>query len=199
MNNDVWRPMGRPMTMNNEIIKLISGILHERETLDWNSLEINTDTLERLTSDSLENPALFELGDSFKNAIDRMKNEIAEILYYNEFLEPDLTVDEQNERHLHCIDALRMDIDRLVRYLKKVLPDSKCIYNYDVLAQQKARVLKKVNSEIHRLVNEKEFYVMLHGLEKFESDLKCLRDQRDDVRFDVFNGDFARGAPERDD
>ena len=180
--------------MNNEIIKLIADLLYQREAdspIDWNDLENDYSELEEILENALKNPKLFDdLGDEFSNKCNKMLNCISELdddltAYPGE--NGDETDDEKTDRRSDRLETLRTTLEDTIENLKSVLPKSKTIENYDVQIEQRNKSTAQARKKVREFEDNAEFYIKLHGKDKYESELKRLKKIRRDT--------FDRNAP----
>ena len=173
--------------LNNEILKLITYLLDQREshsTIDWNDLDNNFEELEEIINKALENQKLFELGDDFFHNCKIMLECISE-------LEDELTIypgengdeneEERQDRLSERLETLRTTLDETIDKLKLVLPNSKSIYNYDEQMDQRSMAVRDAIRKVAEFQSGADFYIKLHGQKKYDSELERLKKVRDEV------------------
>lgn len=180
--------------MNDEIIKLAADLLRQREAdspIDWNDLENNYSKLEDVIKNALKNSKLFnELDDDFEKKCNEMLNCISELdddltAYPGE--DGDETEDERIERLSDRLNRLRITLDETIKNLKSALPRSKSIENYDVQIEQRDNYAKQARTNAQNFENNAEFFIKIHGKDKYETELKRLKKIGRDA--------FERNAP----
>tara|TARA_Y100001936_G_C15952245_1_gene600829 strand:- start:415 stop:954 length:540 start_codon:yes stop_codon:yes gene_type:complete len=175
--------------MNNEIIKLISHLLGQRESnspIDWNDLENNFEELEEIISKALENPKLFELGDDFSDNCKMMLECISEldddIIAYSG-KNGDENEEEQKDRLSEKLHTLGTTLDETITKLKSVLPDSKSMFNYDEQMNQRSKAALDAIRKVAKFQSGADFYIKINGGKKYNSELERLKK----IRNEIFN------------
>ena len=179
--------------MNNEIIKLITYLLGQRESnspIDWNDLENNFEELEEIINKALENPKLFELGDDFSDNCKLMLECISEldddIITYSG-KNGDENEEERKDRLSEKLHTLRTTLDETIEKLKSVLPNSKSIFNYDEQMNQRSNAALDAIRKVTEFQSAADFYIKINGEKKYNSELGRLKKIRNEI--------FNRNAP----